>query len=112
MRFEQRVYLVRKNLSQSPVRTALACMGVAAGMVIFLMGISVGWGIQFTVIKMLRETMPERLLTARRKTVDIGPLRIESGMITDQDAETLRAMDEVLDVWPQIPVTFPIRAVG
>jgi putative ABC transport system permease protein len=112
MRFAQELYLIRRNLSQSPGRTFWACLGVGVGMTIFLAALSLAWGVQFGILPKIKEAMPEKLISARRMNVDIGPLRLPTALITEAEAQRIREMDEVEAVWPQIPISFPIRAEG
>jgi putative ABC transport system permease protein len=112
MRLRQSLYLTRKNLRQNLGRAILACLGVGVGMAIVLASLSLGWGVHAHVLKRLREAMPERILSARRAHMDVGPLRIQGKPITEAEVERLRALEEVKSVWPQIPITFPIHAEG
>ncbi|OPZ17995.1 MAG: ABC transporter permease YtrF precursor [candidate division BRC1 bacterium ADurb.BinA364] len=110
MRIAQRFYLIRKNLRQNPGRTLFACLGVGIGMVIFLASLSLAWGVRNRVLKRLRESMPERIVTANRKSVDIMQIRLAGELISQAEAARLLAMPEVEEVYPQIPIAFPIRA--
>lgn len=112
MRFGPGFYLIRKNMSQNFGRTLLACGGVGIGMAIVMAAASVAMGIQFHVVKRLRESMPERVISVQRTAIDLGPLRMRTSPITDEDIKRLKAMPEVESVWPQVPIQFPIRAEG
>lgn len=112
MRFSQRFYLTRKNLSQNFGRTALACAGVAIGMAIVMAAISLTLGIRVHVVERLAKAMPERVISVQRTAVELGPMRMPTDPITDEDVLTLKQLPQVEQVWPQIPITFPIRGEG
>ncbi|MCX7016138.1 MAG: ABC transporter permease [Candidatus Sumerlaeota bacterium] len=112
MRIGQRLLLISRNVRHRPGRAVFACLGVGVGMAIFLVALSVGWGVQFRILKRLRESMPERILTARRGHVDLGPLRLDTGLITPADVDRIRALPDVESVWPQVPIRFPLHAEG
>ena len=112
MKTSQRLYLIRKNLSQNSGRTMLTCIGIGIGMAIFLAATSLGLGIQRNVVKRLREVMPERLISVQRMRKSMGAMQVPTKPITDADIAQLRKMPEVEKVYAQIPITFPIRAEG
>jgi len=112
MRFGQRFFLVRKNVSQNLGRTLLACAGVGIGMAIVMAAASLALGIQTNIVERLRESMPERVISVQRTAMEMGPLRMPTQPITGEEVKQLEAMPEVEHVWPQIPIQFPIHAEG
>ncbi len=109
MRFSNFSYMVATNLAEKKWRTVLAVLVIAFAVAVALAVAATSSGTLRGLQARASDLFPPTVLMVKPKTVALAMLAFNSATINQQSVETIKGLDGVEKVQPQLSLRVPLR---
>lgn len=111
MRAGAAAWLAWREVSRTPVRSAVIVFCVTVATAIAALSASAAWSLSRDLEPRVRAMFPPDRIVARAKALDLAILRFDSARIGDDTIARIAAIPGVRRVMPQLSASFPASAV-